>query len=647
MAQTRRVARFSLQMVVALTFVAIIALIVGGLSWFNHRSMAELAHREAQERFRDLARQIRDEAHDQLATAHIFLKTISDTASSVQPSEDVGRLLLGLLRTLQETTPAVLGVLAGWPDGSLVMSQRLTRPVEGAPADTAFRITISTPDVESGKFRRLITFLNIKGDIIGRTAPELTDYDARNREWYKLASQSGQPTTPAPYRFATTPEIGLTIAQRSSVDSGVVFGIDVLLSDLDDVLSQMKTHVRQELLLFTVDGELAAHPAGRKYRDSKIPSGPNGLPLIDALNSPLLKAIGLAYTADPRAGERIIRVGTEDFLVRYETGLGGSGMVTAIAIPQAAIMGAANDMARRLLAIGLLALFIALPIVAFAARSITRPLQSLTYTVRKIVAFQGDVAPPPPSRIAEIQELSGAVASLKMAMNNFMRYVPRQIVRNIVTDGIQPSLGGVRQQTTVVFSDIANFTGIAEALPPEALTTMISRYFSAIGGAFVASGGTIDKFIGDSVMAFWNAPEAQDDHIARACDGVLNAAQRLQDLNQEFRNEGLPEILTRFGIHAGEAVIGHVGSFDRLSYTVLGHTVNIASRLEALNKDFGTKILVSGAVRDGAGPDFVFREVGVSTVRGAREKITTFELVDRAPRDARIDESKSGDSQTA
>lgn len=631
MAQPEQNKRYSLQMVVVITFTAIITLIVGGLSWSNHRSMAQLAHREAHQRFADLARQIRDETRDQLATAHIFLKTVSETAAPSPPDEDMGRLLANLLRALQETTPAVLGVLAGWPDGSLVLSQRLVQRTPETLPGASYEIIVSTPDQKSGKFNRQKTFLNADGVVIGQAAPELSDYDVRKREWYALASASHQPVTPAPYRFASVPEIGVTVAQQSALKPGLVFGLDVLLSDLDDVLARMKTHPRQEMALFTEDGELAAHPLGRSLRSSSAASGPHGLPLMAALDSPLLKAIAQTYKKEKFTGDRIIQSGGEDYLVRFEAGLASTRMMTAIAIPQSAILGAANDMARRLLAMGFLALFIALPIVAFAARSITRPLHALTGVVGKIVTFQGDSAAPPPSRIIEIHALSRAVAGLERAMNNFMRYVPRQIVRNIVKDGVQPSLGGVRQQTTVVFSDIVNFTGIAEHLPPEDLTNLISRYFGVIGAAFVNSGGTIDKFIGDSVMAFWNAPEPQPDHIARACEGVLTAALRLQELNQVFRSEGLPELHTRFGIHTGEAVIGNVGSFDRLSYTVLGHTVNIASRLEALNKEFGTSILVTQAVRDGAGPGFAFRPVGETTVRGANERITTYELMGRAP----------------
>lgn len=613
-------------MVVTVTFAAIIVLIVGGLSWLNHRSMAHLAHNEALARFRDLSRQIRDEANDQLATAHIFLKTITDTATPDQPDIAAGELLLGLQRSLQQTAPAVLALLCGFPDGSLVMSQRITHHIAGAPAGAAYRILVTRPDPASGRFVRTGVYVDARGNVLGPTPREITDYDVRTRPWYQQAVKTSAPVTPPPYRFATTSEMGVTLAQQAEAAPGVVYGIDVLLSDLDDVLARMKTHARQELVLFTAAGELAAHPTGRRQRAGDAPTGPNGLPLMDQLGSPLLRAIHAAWRQSPTPGDRFVSVNGDPYVAHFDPAMSGTQLVTAIAMPQSAIMGPANDMARRSVALGLLALAIAMPAVYFASRSITRPLKALAATVRHIISFRGIPAPPPPSRIAEIHELSGAVTGLELAMKNFMRYVPRQIVRSIVAEGVQPTLGGVRQSATVVFTDIANFTGLAEKLDPEALMQILSRYFAAIGGALADSGATIDKFIGDGVMAFWNAPEPQPDHVARACHGVLDAAERLRRLNEAFRAEGLPELHTRFGVHTGEAVIGHVGSYDRINYTVLGHTVNVASRLEALNKEFGTSILVTEAVRDAAGGGFIFRRVGETSVRGASSRITVYEL---------------------
>jgi adenylate cyclase len=206
-------------------------------------------------------------------------------------------------------------------------------------------------------------------------------------------------------------------------------------------------------------------------------------------------------------------------------------------------------------------------------------------------------------------------------------------------------LGGVRQPITVLFTDVAGFTPIAEALEPEAVMEKTSRYFSEVGHELVRTGATIDKYIGDSIMAFWNAPEPRADHVSCACLGALRAARRLDRLNAEFIAEGGLPMPTRFGLHTGDAIVGNVGSVDRINYTTLGHTVNLASRIEKLSKRYGTSLLVSEAVKAAAGEAFVFRFVDKVIPEGAHERIAIYELLgamlDDEP-DLRPDPKRSG-----
>ena len=158
----------------------------------------------------------------------------------------------------------------------------------------------------------------------------------------------------------------------------------------------------------------------------------------------------------------------------------------------------------------------------------------------------------------------------------------------MIDNSISTRLGGVKQEITLVFTDVQGFTTIAESADPDVLMRQTSRYFSVLTQAFLAEGGTIDKFIGDAVMVFWNAPNPQPDHVARACRAALAAKAAGERLNAEFEAEGLKPFITRFGIHVGEAVVGNVGSTERMNYTALGNTVNLAARLEGLNKQVGT-----------------------------------------------------------
>jgi adenylate cyclase len=153
-----------------------------------------------------------------------------------------------------------------------------------------------------------------------------------------------------------------------------------------------------------------------------------------------------------------------------------------------------------------------------------------------------------------------------------------------------------------------------------------SRYFAALSEQIMSRQGTVDKFIGDAVMAFWNAPADDAEHAAHACEAVLACIEANEELNLAFRREGWPPYDTRFGLHLGDAVVGNVGSSDRMNYTALGRTVNLAARLEGLNKSYGTRVLVSPAVRDRAQATFLFRSVDRIKPRGFAEAVEVSEL---------------------
>jgi adenylate cyclase len=145
--------------------------------------------------------------------------------------------------------------------------------------------------------------------------------------------------------------------------------------------------------------------------------------------------------------------------------------------------------------------------------------------------------------------------------------------------------------------------------------------------AFLSEGGTVDKFIGDAVMVFWNAPNPQADHVARACRAALAAKAAGERLNAEFEAEGLTAFFTRFGIHVGEAVVGNVGSTERMNYTALGNTVNLAARLEGLNKQAGTAVLVSEDVYLRVRDQFEFNALDAVVAKGMTKETRIFELV--------------------
>ena len=234
---------------------------------------------------------------------------------------------------------------------------------------------------------------------------------------------------------------------------------------------------------------------------------------------------------------------------------------------------------------------------------------------------------PVTSRIKEISELGITVNLAQRTIWSFAHFVPKEIVRGVMDNSISTELGGVREEITVVFTDVRDFTTIAESADPDILMHQTSRYFSVLTEAFLAEGGTVDKFIGDAVMVFWNAPHPQPDHVERACRAALAGRLACEKLNSQFETEGLKPFFTRFGIHVGEAVVGNLGSTERMNYTALGNTVNLAARLEGLNKQFGTSILVSEGVYLRAQHCFQFRAFEAVIAKGMTKETRIFELV--------------------
>jgi adenylate cyclase len=209
----------------------------------------------------------------------------------------------------------------------------------------------------------------------------------------------------------------------------------------------------------------------------------------------------------------------------------------------------------------------------------------------------------------------------------FARYMDKTLVEYILKNPHLLHPGGNRYEVTVFFADMAGFTTLSEQIQPHALALILHRVHTVLTGEIIRHGGVIDKYIGDAVMAFWGAPLQRSDDRAQACRAALACKKAIEMLNKELIVEGLPPITMRIGIHTGDAIVGNMGSDQIFDFTVIGDTVNLASRLESANKYFGTSILVSEATLSGAGSEFLSREIGMIAVKGKSIPIRIFELI--------------------
>ena len=209
----------------------------------------------------------------------------------------------------------------------------------------------------------------------------------------------------------------------------------------------------------------------------------------------------------------------------------------------------------------------------------------------------------------------------------FSQYMDETIVAHLLKnpDLIKP--GGQRRRVTVFFTDIAGFTSIAEQFPPEETALMLHEVLNAVSEEVIIHRGVIDKYIGDCVMAFWGAPLASSEDARNACRAALASLNALEGVNRSFRERGLGAISMRVGLHTGDAIVGNLGSDRLFDYTVVGDTVNLASRLESANKYFATRIMLSEETLQDAGDGFVVRELGLIAVKGKLQPVRIFELL--------------------
>jgi arylsulfatase A-like enzyme/class 3 adenylate cyclase len=244
-----------------------------------------------------------------------------------------------------------------------------------------------------------------------------------------------------------------------------------------------------------------------------------------------------------------------------------------------------------------------------------------------IESLQFEVPASRPSNIREIARLEHAASLLRNSLKSFSSFVPLDIVRQLIKSGIPLTLGVEPRFLTVFFSDLENFSTHSETLAPDDLLVQISTYLEQVSAAISEEGGTVDKFIGDGVMAFWNAPVQRDDHVLRACAGALRAARRMERVNDTWEAEGRPRIRIRIGLNCATVLVGNVGSSARLSYTALGDGVNVAARLEGINKQFGTSICISDSIYDQVRAEILARPLKRVQVKGRKSEFMIYELL--------------------
>lgn len=283
--------------------------------------------------------------------------------------------------------------------------------------------------------------------------------------------------------------------------------------------------------------------------------------------------------------------------------------------------------------LGLLFLAIALVVAIILGKRLSRPIKAISAQAHLVADFELDeVKPLPRSRVLEFDNQANAFNAMLTGLRAFSAYVPRSLVAKLVRTGDVNATRPREAIVTVMFTDIAGFTSLSEHLPANTTTELLNRHFATLCDAIASEGGTVDKFLGDGVMAFFGAPDRLKGHGAAAVRAAIAIREALKIDNEAAAEAGLPPLHVRIGIHTGRVIVGDIGASDRVNYTIIGDTVNVSQRLQGLGKllspDAETAVVISGETASRLDERYPLNPGGRHHLRGRGEPIEVFKVGD-------------------
>lgn len=261
---------------------------------------------------------------------------------------------------------------------------------------------------------------------------------------------------------------------------------------------------------------------------------------------------------------------------------------------------------------------------------ISLPLRQLAVATRQMANFEDEHSTQlPVSRIRETGDLSASFNRMAGSFNALQTYAPKQLVKRLIRDDL-PTIQPDEREVAVMFTDIVGFTSLTDGMPPKEVATFLNEHLTILGNIVERQGGTIDKYIGDALMAFWGAPDTADNSSKLACDTAIAMANALERFNMEQKLHGRTPVRIRVGIHTGQALVGNIGAPSRINYTVVGDTVNAAQRIEALAADIISRdavtILISETVARELPSSYAYVEVGTAALKGVKKGLPVYRL---------------------
>ena len=553
-----------------------------------------------------------------------------------------------------ENNPDLVSVFVASDKGSFHQVQRIREGMVVAnrvpSADVKYNTWVvdrSNAARASSRASSVFTFYKDRDSVLD-TFTVHNNYDARERPFYKaLSSGVGTSSSIALERFVYIgePYIASSTGQPTINVSAPVFlkktfsgmvGESFELSTISNFLKSIQISKNCETYVLDTEGNIV------------VSTGPNNgykLEKNTLIKQNILEAVGqtaelafqIRHSSSQRQFEFKNPVTSEVYLAQFTpfpNSFRKNWEVLTLA-PMGDFLVGLNAINRQLIVYGGLACVFLVLLTYLLSMSISRPIEILTDDIRDLLDFNRTKSVVR-SNILEIKFLSNAVNKLRNTLRAFAAYVPRDLVNDLLRSGNAIELGGESRYLSIMFTDLKDFSTISEVTPSRALLKCVSAYLALVTDAVKEEQGTVDKFIGDSVMAFWGAPLLDQNHAYHACVTAVKSQRRMAELNKQLVVEGLPALTVRIGIHSDAVLVGNIGSAERMSYTVMGDGVNVAARLEGINKEFATAICISHATFKEAGERLWVRPIDIITVKGRKGEIPIYELIGIRSDDAEI-----------
>jgi adenylate cyclase len=481
--------------------------------------------------------------------------------------------------------------------------------------------------------------LDSNGKVLSISKKNVDLPDPRLRPWYTDAVQIKGQVWSDVYRFQSYsryifPILGISISSpiyaydKSQVKG--VFGIDMTLDDLASSMKDIDL-IKGTTIFIARDKDDFKKIVYPQVEEKKVTFLlVSGAIKVNDVNLPNVEQ-SFEIFKKQHADSFFYEIDKSKYLAFYVSlkELFGPSWYAAIVIPTSSIdLYLQRD--SKIVFLSLLSLFIAVIVISFIlGKRLTLPIRKILDYAARIESLDFSQKLVIKSKVKEIKKVGQIVDLMASVLKSFSRYVPSYLVRDVIKSGDVAHIAGESKEISVLFVDICGFSGIAESMKPTDLMLYLSEYFDKLTKVIYSKGGTLDKYIGDAIMCFWGAPFDDKKHALHACQCAMMFYDALKEINKNWKLRGLPQLSIRSSVSSGTAVVGNVGSTDRLNYTALGDTINLASRLEGLNKVYGTEVLINENAYEAIKELFLCRLVDRVSVRGQTKGVYIYEIMRR------------------